>query len=83
MSCSFAAGLLFALIVERTSLPADLRGPVLVGFLGSYTTFSTWTLENWRMIDDGAWLSAALNLGGSMVIGVVAIMAGVAIGRAL
>ena len=83
MSGSFAAGLLFALLVERTSLPADLRGPVLVGFLGSYTTFSTWTLENWRMIDDGAWLSAALNLGGSMVIGVAAIMAGVAIGRAL
>jgi CrcB protein len=83
MTGSFAAGLLFALIVERTSLPADLRGPVLVGFLGSYTTFSTWTLESWRMIDDGAWLSAALTLGGSMVIGVVAIMAGVAIGRAM
>ena len=83
MSGSFAVGLLFALVVERAALPAELRGPLMIGFIGAYTTFSTLALESWRMIEDGAWLYAAANLGGSMVIGVVAVVAGVALGRGL
>ena len=80
---SFAVGVLFALIVERAALPADLRAPLLIGFLGSYTTFSTFALESWRMIEDGAWLYATANLAGSVIIGVTAVIAGVAIGRAI
>lgn len=80
---SFVLGVLFALIVERAALPADLRAPLLIGFLGSYTTFSTLALESWRMIEDGAWVYATLNLGGSIIIGVVAVVAGIGIGRAI
>lgn len=83
ISGSFAVGLLFALITERAVLPAELRGPLMIGFLGSYTTFSTLTLEAWRMIEDGAWLSATLNLGGSIIVGLAAVIAGVALGRAI
>ncbi len=50
------SALLFALIVERAALPAELRAPLMIGFLGAYTTFSTLALESWRMIEDGAWL---------------------------
>ena len=82
-SGSFLVGIVFALIVERAALPADLRGPLMIGFLGAYTTFSTLTLESWRMIEDGAWLLAAANLGGSLLIGLVAVIAGIAIGRAI
>ena len=57
---SFVLGLLFALLVERAALAPELRGPLLIGFLGSYTTFSTLALESWRMIEDGAWVYAAL-----------------------
>lgn len=39
-------------------LPAELRGPLMIGFLGSYTTFSTLALEAWRMVEDGAWAQA-------------------------
>jgi CrcB protein len=80
---SFGVGLFFVLVVERAALPAEIRGPLLIGFLGAYTTLSTLALESWRMIEDGAWLYASANLIGSIVVGVVAVIAGVAIGRAI
>ena len=83
VSGSFLVGLLFGLITERAALPAELRGPLMIGFLGAYTTFSTLALESWRMIEDGAWLLAALNLGGSVVIGMIAVVGGLALGRAI
>ena len=83
ISGSFALGVLFALITERAALPSGARAPVMIGFLGAYTTFSTLTLESWRMIEDGAWLSASANLVGSIVIGVGAVVVGVALGRAV
>lgn len=83
VSGSFLVGLLFALLTERAVLPAELRGPLMIGFLGSYTTFSTLTLEAWRMIDDGAWLQALANLGGSLLFGMIAVVAGIWLGRLL
>ena len=83
LSGSFAIGLLFALITERAALPAEWRVPLLIGFLGSYTTFSTLALESWRMIEDGAWLFGTANLIGSVAIGLVAVVAGIALGRAI
>lgn len=80
---AFAAGLLFALAVERAVLPADVRGPVMIGFLGAYTTFSTLMLESWRLIEDGALLLALGNLAGSLVLGAVAVALGLALGRAI
>ena len=79
---SFVLGLLFALAIERTELPAEIRGPVMIGFLGAYTTFSTLMLESWRLVEDGAVLLAAANLVGSSVVGIVAVVAGLALGRA-
>lgn len=83
LSGSFAIGLLFALITERAALPAEWRAPLMIGFLGSYTTFSTLALESWRMIEDGAWLAAGGNLLGSLTLGMVAVIGGVALGRAM
>ena len=83
VSGSLAIGLLFALITERAVLPAAWRGPLMIGFLGSYTTFSTLTLESWRMIEDGAWLTAGGNLIGSVALGMLALIAGIALGRAI
>lgn len=80
---SFVLGLLFVLSQERTDLPAEIRGPVLIGFLGAYTTFSTFMLESWRLVDSGAWLAAAANMGGSLAVGMIALLAGLAVGRAV
>ena len=76
-------GLLFALTAERAILPADIRGPLMIGFLGAYTTFSTWMLESWRLIEGGAYLAALGNLVGSVVVGLVAVVAGLVVGRAI
>jgi CrcB protein len=83
VSGSFVLGLLFALAIERDVLPADIRGPVFVGFLGAYTTFSTLTLESWRLMESGA---IGLGLGyllGSCALGVLAVVGGLALGRAI
>lgn len=83
LSGSLMLGLLFALAVERGVLPASVRAPVLIGFIGAYTTFSTLMLESWRLIEDGAVALGFANLVGSSVLGILALVAGVLIGRAL
>ena len=80
---SFLLGLLFAMTTERALLPAEIRGPVLIGFIGAYTTFSTYMLESWGLIESGSYVAAVANLGGSVVIGLVAVAAGLIIGRAI
>ena len=80
---AFAIGVLFALSVERASLPAEWRAPLMIGFLGSFTTFSTLALESWRMIEDGAYGAAVGNLTGANVLGLAAVVGGLILGRAL
>jgi CrcB protein len=82
-SGSFVLGMLFALAIERDVLPADVRGPLMIGFLGAYTTFSTLMLETWRLWEDGAVGIALANVLGSVVVGLVAVVAGLTLGRAL
>lgn len=83
VSGSLLIGALFAASVERATLPAELRGPVMIGFIGAYTTFSTFMLESWRLVEDGSLGLAALNLGASVFLGLAAVGLGLAIGRAI
>lgn len=83
LSGSFALGLLFALSVDRGVLPAEIRGPVLIGFIGAYTTFSTYMLESWHLIGSGAYGLALLNIFGSVFFGLVAVGGGMVLGRLL
>ena len=83
LSGAFVLGLLFAWAVERDVLPREIRGPVMIGFIGAYTTFSTWMLESMRLFEDGAWQLALLNLTVPVVLGVIAVAGGLAVGRLL
>jgi CrcB protein len=83
LSGAFLLGLLFAWAVERDVLPREIRGPVMIGFIGAYTTFSTWMLESMRLFEDGAWQLALLNLTVPVVLGVIAVAGGLAVGRLL
>jgi CrcB protein len=83
VSGSLVLGFLFALTVERGVLPAESRAPLMIGFLGAYTTFSTLMLESWRLIEDGAVLAGAANIVGSSAVGIVAVLAGLTLGRAV
>jgi CrcB protein len=80
---AFLLGALAALIIERGLLPSDLRSPLIVGFLGAYTTFSTLMFDSWRLVEDGLPVLGAANLVGSMVLGVVALGAGLWLGRSV
>jgi CrcB protein len=83
LSGSVVLGVLFALAVERNVIPASIRAPLMIGFLGAYTTFSTLMLESWRLAEDGAVGLAVANVAGSSVLGLAAVFAGLAIGRAV
>ena len=81
MSGAFLLGAVFTLLTERWLGAPWLRSTLTIGFLGAYTTFSTLSLEAYRMLEDGALGLAALNLVGSLVVGVAALYAGVLVGR--
>lgn len=83
VSGSFVLGLLFALATERGVLPREIRGPAMIGFLGAYTTFSTLMLESWRLAEDGAIGLALANAGGSVIVGLFAVVLGLTLGRAI
>jgi CrcB protein len=81
ISGSFLLGLIFTLTTERINVEPWLRTALTVGFLGAYTTFSTLAFETVRLIDGGQMLAALLNMAGSAVIGVLAVVAGIGVAR--
>jgi CrcB protein len=81
VSGSFLIGLIFTVTTERLSVEPWLRTALTVGFLGAYTTFSTLAFETVRLLDGGEWLAAFLNMAGSAVFGVVAVLAGIVVAR--
>jgi CrcB protein len=83
ISGSFLLGLAFVAMTERFRPDPWLRSAVTIGFLGAYTTFSTLSLETYRLLEDGAYGLALANALGSLAAGLAAVYAGVVIGRAL
>ena len=83
ISGSFLLGLLVAATAGRLGLPEEARALAAVGFLGSYTTFSTLTVASVQLAADGDWIRAATNIVGSIVVGVLAAFAGITVGRAV
>ena len=83
ISGSFALGALFTLFTERVSVDAWIRGGLMIGLLGAYTTFSTLSLETYRLLEDGAVGLALANALGSIGAGLLAVYGGVVLGRAL
>jgi CrcB protein len=79
---SFAIGLLTILLAQWLPHP-NVRLLLIVGFLGGYTTFSSYSYETLTLAERGEWLLALLYSAGSVVLGLVAVVLGVAIGRGL
>jgi fluoride exporter len=83
VSGSFLLGIAFVVMTERFRPDPWLRSAVTIGFLGAYTTFSTFSLETYRLVEDGAYGLALANALGSLAAGLAAVYAGIVIGRAL
>jgi CrcB protein len=83
LSGCFLLGLLATLFTERYMPDPRLRSAVTIGFLGAYTTFSTFAFETWRLAEDGAGGLAVWNVVASVLLGVAAAWLGVVIGRAV
>lgn len=83
ISGSFLLGLVLAAASGRLGLSEEARIFMAVGFLGSYTTFSTLTVASVLLAGDGDWVRATTNIAGSVVVGVAAALAGLAVGRAI
>ena len=76
-------GFFTALITDQVVVAPALRFLIPVGFIGAYTTFSTYELETFRAIETGAWLIGAAYAAISFFFGFVAIWLGVALARRL
>lgn len=60
-----------------------VRPALVTGFLGAYTTFSTLSLDTYRLLERGELDQALANVGGTVVLGVLAVWAGLRLGQAL
>lgn len=83
MTASFVLGFFTAFIIERMQLA---QAPVArlvfaVGFVGSYSTFSTLEYETFALTESGAFFLAALNAFGSLICGFIAMWLGISLGR--
>ena len=83
VSGSFILGFFLAFAQDRPWLHPQARLLFAVGFVGAYTTFSTYTYESIRLMMDGQFALAAFNIVGSVVLGLVAVFAGVALGNSI
>ena len=80
---SLLMGLMITAFAMKFQANQELRGFLTVGLLGGFTTFSTYSLETAMLIERGDWTSAALYAFGSMAVGLVALFAGIWLGRVL
>jgi fluoride exporter len=81
VSGSFAIGLFLTLAAQKWGLSPAYRYFVATGFLGGYTTFSTFEYETQRLVEAGAAGSAALYVASSVILGFGGALAGVALAR--
>jgi fluoride exporter len=81
---SFVLGVLALWVLER--LPANYRGLYLLfgtGFCGGFTTFSTFEWETFKLVRDGSWALAGVNVFGSFACGFLGILAAVVVVHAV
>jgi fluoride exporter len=76
-------GLIVTLLAEKANWSANWRYLIPIGFIGGYSTFSTFEYETFRVFQDGEFLIAGLNVILSVVVGFISVWLGVITGRSI
>ena len=83
VSGCFLVGFVMTVLTERTHLSATYRYLIPIGFIGGYTTFSTFEYETLRAIQDGQFTIGVLNMVLSVLVGFVMVWTGALVGKAV
>jgi CrcB protein len=83
ISGSFLIGFILTILAQRTDASPNWRYLIPIGFIGAYTTFSTFEYETLRTVQDGQVPTAFANVGLSVIAGFAAVWLGAVVGRAL
>jgi len=77
----FLFGFVWGLETVRNTISTETRAMLLIGFMGSFTTFSSFAFDTHALIKTGAWGMAALNILAQNALGIVALLGGIALSR--
>ena len=69
--------------LTHLTIPPEWRIGITVGFFGAFTTFSTFSWESVRMLEDGEWTRGLLYIAASVLVGLAFMLAGMRLGDAL
>ncbi|GGB90906.1 putative fluoride ion transporter CrcB [Marinobacterium zhoushanense] len=78
---SFLMGVCFVLVLERAKLSPEMRPLLMTGFMGAFTTFSTFSLEAVALIQEGHIMSALIYISLSLLLCLAALYAGLVLTR--
>jgi CrcB protein len=80
---SLLMGVLYVFFLERMTVGPEVRAAILIGVLGAFTTFSTFSIETFNLIEQANYMKAVMNMLISVLACVAAAWLGVAFGRQL
>jgi len=78
---SLLMGFLYIILIERVSNNLPLRATLIIGFLGAFTTFSTFSIETFNLLENGEAFKAFTNILVSVLLCLLAAWLGVILGR--
>jgi len=80
---SLLLGFLMESGLRSTLIPADIRMGLTTGFMGGFTTFSTFSYETVRLLEEGSWLQAGANMALNLLVCVLSALFGIWLARQL
>ena len=78
---SLILGFIYTLSMDRAIFSPEIKMAITIGFLGSLTTFSTFSLETVNLISEGSFLLSFINIATNVIFSLIAVMAGITLAK--